>query len=105
MVMEMLELLDPYLTLKWLACLVEQEVLIAIYVLPTLSKFITLELVEARFPITRTIHNARILFEELDEEEFLAPKPELKFNITIKLTSDKDIVSDSPLHACLRCIA
>ena len=69
----------------------------------TFKQIHDLELIGAGFPMNKPIHDARILFDEVDEKEFLAHKPELRFNISYKPTSDKDIVSGSPLHAYFRC--
>ena len=57
------------------------------------------------FPINRTIQDAKILFQEVEEEEFLSLKSDDRYNITHPPASDKDIVSASPLHAYLRCFA
>ena len=58
--------------------------------------------VNTGYPINRTIHDVRALFEEVDEDEFLSLPSIQRFNLTHKLISDKDIVSASPLHAYLR---
>ena len=57
------------------------------------------------FPINRTIQDAKILFQEVEEEEFLSLKSDDRYNITHLPASGKDIVSASPLHAYLRCFA
>ena len=53
--------------------------------------------VNTGYPINRTIHDARALFEEVDENEFLSPSTQ-RLNPTHKPIS----VSVSPLHAYLR---
>ena len=58
--------------------------------------------VNTGYPINRTIHDARALIEEVDEDKFLSLPSIQRFNSTHKLISDKDIVSVSHLHAYLR---
>ena len=54
------------------------------------------------FPINRFIHDAKIFFEEVGEEQFRTLSSDQRFNLTNPPTSDKDILSASPLHAYLR---
>ena len=64
-----------------------------------------IEFVLQGFPINRTIQDAKILFQEVEGEEFLSLRSDDRYNITHPPASDKDIVSASPLHAYLRCFA
>ena len=52
--------------------------------------------VNTGYPINRTIHDARALFEEVDEDEFLSLPSIQRFNLTHRPISDRDIVSASP---------
>ncbi|KAI6651422.1 hypothetical protein LOD99_5229 [Oopsacas minuta] len=61
-----------------------------------------ISIVQNGFPIKGTIRDARDLFDEVDEEEFLSLPTNQKFNLTHKPISEKDIISASPLHAYLR---
>ena len=53
--------------------------------------------VNTGYPINRTIHDVRALFEEVDEDELLSLPSIQRFNLTHKPISDKDIVSVSTL--------
>ena len=58
--------------------------------------------VQEGFSINRKIQDARILFEEVNEDDFLSLPSNERFNLTHKPISEKDIISASPLHAYLR---
>ena len=60
-----------------------------------------IDFVLLRFPINRTIQDAKILFQQVEEEKLLSLKSDDRYNITHPPASDKDIVSASPLHAYL----
>ena len=61
------------------------------------------DIVKDGFPINRYISDARVLFEEVNEEQFLSLSTDQRFNLTHVPLSDIDIVPSSPLHAYLRC--
>ena len=61
------------------------------------------DMVKDGFPINRSITDAKVLFEEVNEDEFLSLSSDKRFNITHKPISDLDIIPSSPLHAYLRC--
>ena len=61
------------------------------------------EMVKYGFPTNRSITNAKVLFEEVNEEEFLSLSSDKRFNITHRAISDLDTIPSSPLHAYLRC--
>ena len=54
------------------------------------------------FPINRSITYAKVLFEEVNEEEFLSLSSDERFDITHRPISDLDIIPSSPLYAYLR---
>ena len=59
-------------------------------------------IIQHGFPINRSIQLARVIFLEVDEDEFLARPPSTRFNITHKPISAIDILSASPLHGYIR---
>ncbi|KAI6646833.1 hypothetical protein LOD99_9162 [Oopsacas minuta] len=54
------------------------------------------------FPTKRFISDAKIIFEEVDEERFLSLSSNERFNLAHAPLSDIDIIPGSPLHAYLR---
>ena len=69
----------------------------------TFKQIHEVDIVKDGFPINRFISDAKILFEEVDEEKFLSLNTNERFQLTHVPISDKDIVPSSPLHAYLRC--
>ena len=69
----------------------------------TFKQIHDVDIVKEGFPINRFISDAKVLFEEVDEEEFLSLNTDERFQLTHVPASDKDIVASSPLHAYLRC--
>ncbi|KAI6647699.1 hypothetical protein LOD99_8540 [Oopsacas minuta] len=61
-----------------------------------------ISIVQNGFPINRTIRDARDVFDEVDDEEFLSLPTNQRFNLTLKPISEEDIISASPLYAYLR---
>ncbi|KAI6651130.1 hypothetical protein LOD99_5481 [Oopsacas minuta] len=53
------------------------------------------------FPINRLISDARQLFEEVDEEDYLKLPSNQRIGVTHQPTSNIDIIAASPLHAYL----
>ena len=68
----------------------------------TFTQIHDIDIVKDGFPINRKIQDARALFEEVDEDDFLSLPTNERFNLTHKPISEKDIISASPLHAYLR---
>ena len=60
------------------------------------------EFVREGFPINRFIRDAKNLFEEVKDKEFIALSSDERLNLTNKPIHDKEIKSASPLHAYLR---
>ena len=56
-----------------------------------------IDLARDGFPINRFIHDAKIIFEEVGEEQFRNLSSDQRLNLTNLPTSDKDIISASPL--------
>ena len=69
----------------------------------TFKQIHEVDIVKDGFPINRFISDAKILFEEVEEERFLSLNTNERFQLTHVPISDKDIVPSSPLHAHLRC--
>ena len=69
----------------------------------TFKQIHDLDMVKDGFTTNRSITDAKVLFEEVYEEEFLSLSSNQRFNITHKPISDLDIIPSSPLHAYLRC--
>ena len=61
-----------------------------------------LDFVNDGFPVNKSINDALLLFQEVNEEEFLSLSSDQRFNITHKPISSLNIVPSSPLHAYLR---
>ena len=59
-------------------------------------------LIQHGFPINRSIQQAREIFLEVDEDEFLSRPPSTRFNITHQPISAIDILPASPLHGYIR---
>ena len=55
------------------------------------------------FPINRSITDAKVLFEVVNQDEFLSLSSDKRFIITHRPISELDIIPSSPLHAYLRC--
>ena len=68
----------------------------------TFAQIHDIDFVKDGFAINRKIQDARRLFEEVDEDDFLSLPTNKRFNLTHKPISEKDIISASPLHAHLR---
>ncbi|KAI6647513.1 hypothetical protein LOD99_8778 [Oopsacas minuta] len=71
----------------------------------TFEQMHDLTFVQDGFPINRFISDAKIIFEEVDEERFLSLSSNERFNLTHAPLSDIDIIPGSPLHAYLRCFS
>ncbi|KAI6654457.1 hypothetical protein LOD99_853 [Oopsacas minuta] len=71
----------------------------------TFQQIHDISIVQNVFPINRTIRDARDVFDEVDEEEFLSLPTNQRFNLTHKPISEKDIMSASLLHTYLRTIS
>ena len=56
-------------------------------------------IVKDGFQINRSIQDAKSLFEEVDEDDFLSLPTNKRSNLTHKPISDKDIISASTLYA------
>ncbi|KAI6648100.1 hypothetical protein LOD99_11909 [Oopsacas minuta] len=65
------------------------------------SQIKSLEWAHSGFPINRLISDARQLFEEVDEEDYLKLPSNQRVGITHQPTSNIDIIAASPLHAYL----
>ncbi|KAI6653775.1 hypothetical protein LOD99_3279 [Oopsacas minuta] len=61
------------------------------------------DIVKDGFPINRSITDLKVLFDEVNEEEFLSLSSDNRFNVTHRPISDLEIIPSSPLHAYLRC--
>ncbi|KAI6651416.1 hypothetical protein LOD99_5223 [Oopsacas minuta] len=61
------------------------------------------DIVKDGFPINRSITDLKVLFDEVNEEEFLSLSSDNRFNVTYRPISDLEIIPSSPLHAYLRC--
>ena len=61
-----------------------------------------IDLVKDGFPNNRSIQDAKSLFEEVDEDDFLFLPTNERFNLTHNPITDKDITLASPLHVYLR---
>ena len=68
----------------------------------TSDQIYDIDIVKDGFPINRKIQDARLVFEEVDEAEFLSRPTNERFSITHQPISNIDIVFASPLHAYLR---
>ena len=71
----------------------------------TFKQIHDVDIVNNGFPINRFISDAKVLFEEVNEEQFLSLTTDQRFNLTHVLLSDIDIIPSSPLHAYLRCFS
>ena len=60
-----------------------------------------LELIRSCFPINRQIQDAISIFNDVEISEFLKLDSNSRFGLTHPPTSDKDIISASPLHSYL----
>ena len=70
----------------------------------TFKQIHDVDIVNDGFPINRFISDAKVLFEEVNEEQFLSLTTDQRFNLTHVPLSDIDIIPSSPLHAYLRCL-
>ncbi|KAI6658645.1 hypothetical protein LOD99_11023 [Oopsacas minuta] len=61
------------------------------------------DIVKDGFPINRFISDFKVLFDEVNEEEFLSLSSDNRFNVTHRPISDLEIIPSSPLQAYLRC--
>ncbi|KAI6660554.1 hypothetical protein LOD99_14138 [Oopsacas minuta] len=61
------------------------------------------DIVKDGFPINRSITDLKVIFDEVNEEEFLSLSSDNRFNVTHRPISDLEIIPSSPLHAYLRC--
>ena len=59
-------------------------------------------IIQQGFPINRAIQQARDIFLEVDEDEFLSRPPSTRFNITHQPISSIDILPASQLHGYIR---
>ncbi|KAI6653036.1 hypothetical protein LOD99_3872 [Oopsacas minuta] len=71
----------------------------------TFQQIHDISIVQNGFPINRTISDARDVFDEVDEEEYLSLPTNKRFNLIHKPISGKDITSASPLHTYLRTLS
>ena len=71
----------------------------------TFKEIHDVDLVSDGFPINRFISDAKVLFQEVNEEKFLSLTSDQRFNLTHVPVSDIDIIPSSPLHAYLRCFS
>ena len=61
------------------------------------------DIVNDGYPINRYFSDAKILFEEVNEDQFLSLSTDQRYNLTHAPLSDIDIVPSPPLHTYLRC--
>ncbi|KAI6660724.1 hypothetical protein LOD99_10279 [Oopsacas minuta] len=73
----------------------------SLYISNGRSVTVSLEWARSGFPINRLISDARQLFEEVDEEDYLKLPSNQRVGITHQPTSNIDIIAASPLHAYL----
>ena len=71
----------------------------------TFKQIHDVDLVSDGFPINRFISDAKVLFQEVNEEQFLSLTSDQRFNLTHVPLSDINIIPSSPLHAYLRCFS
>ena len=68
-------------------------------------KQIHVDIVNDGFPINRFISDARVLFDEVNEEQFLSLTTDQRFNLTHVPLSNINIILSSPLHTYFRCFS
>ncbi|KAI6661839.1 hypothetical protein LOD99_9791 [Oopsacas minuta] len=78
------------------------------YLMDTLINKESTEITEKGLELTSgfcevEIQHLKVLFDEVNEEEFLSLSSVNRFNVTHRPISDLEIIPSSPLHAYLRC--